>query len=66
MTIHPFRLAILGVDHPHGAGWRESLAQLSGEVEIVAVVPRFDGAVTSLEERYAHLPRFTTVDELLA
>ncbi len=61
-----FRLAFLGVDHPHGAGWRESLGLLAEEIELVALVARFDGSLTSLEERYAHLPRFETVDELVA
>ncbi len=61
----PFRVAFIGVDHPHGAGWRESLAQLTDEIEIVALVPRFDDGVTSLEERYAHLPRFGMVAELI-
>ena len=31
-----------------------------------AIVPGFGGALTSLEERYAALPRFATVDELIA
>jgi predicted dehydrogenase len=61
----PFRIAFLGVDHPHGAGWRESLAQLGDEVVIAAIVPGFNGALTSLEERLADVPRFETVDELL-
>src|SRR5687768_9266678 len=61
----PFRLAIFGIDHPHGSGWRESLLQLADEIEIVALVPRFGGATTSLEERLAHLPRFESLAELL-
>lgn len=65
MTPSPFRLAMLGVDHPHGAGWRESLAQLPDEIDVVAFVPRFGGATTSLEERYAHLPRLAAMDDLL-
>jgi len=62
----PFRVACLGLDHPHGAGWRELLPHLGDEVEVVAVVPAFGGAVTSLEERHARLPRFDTLAELLA
>lgn len=65
MPTSPFRLAILGIDHPHGSGWRESLFQLAGEIEIVALAPRFGGATTSLEERIAHVPRFETIDEFL-
>lgn len=61
----PFRLAVLGIDHPHGAGWRESLFQLAGGIEIVALAPRFGGGTTSLEERIAHLPRFETIEELI-
>ena len=41
----PFRLAFLGVDHPHGAAWRESLFQLGGEVEFTALVPEFPGSI---------------------
>src|SRR5438034_148634 len=52
------RLAFLGIDHPHGAHWREQLANFTGEAEIVAFVPSFGGGTASLEERYAHLPRF--------
>lgn len=39
---------------------------MADEIEIVALVPRFDGDVTSLEERYAHLSRFQAVEELIA
>ena len=47
------RLAFLGIDHPHGAHWRQQLANFAGEVEIVAFVPSFGGGTASLEERYA-------------
>jgi predicted dehydrogenase len=60
------RLAFIGIDHPHGSGWRETLAQLNDETEIVALVPRFGGATASLEERLAHVRRFETVEELIA
>lgn len=62
----PFRIAFIGVDHPHGAGWRELLPHLGGDVELTALVPAFAGGVTSLEERYARLPRFPGVAELVA
>lgn len=61
----PIRLAFLGIDHPHGAHWRQQLANFTGEVEIVAFVPSFGGGTTSLEERYAELPRFESVSALL-
>jgi len=61
-----FRLAFLGIDHPHGAGWRESLLQLPEGVQVTAVVPAFNGGTTSLEERLAEVPRFDSVDELLS
>jgi predicted dehydrogenase len=61
----PFRIAFVGIDHPHGAGWRESLGNLSGAAEITAIVPRFDGTTHSLEERHARAKRFETVDELI-
>jgi predicted dehydrogenase len=59
------RLAFLGIDHPHGAHWRQQLANFSGEAEIVAFVPSFGGGTASLEERYAALPRFDSVSALL-
>jgi predicted dehydrogenase len=62
----PLRLAFLGIDHPHGAHWRQMLANFAGEIEIVAFVPGFAGGSASLEERYAELPRFDTVKDLLA
>ena len=59
------RIAILGIDHPHGMGWRESLALVDDAIEITALMPAFDGALASLEERHAKLPRFETVEALL-
>ena len=46
-------------------GWRESLTHVRDELEITALMPAFDNATASLEERLAKLPRFDTVDELL-
>ncbi|MFT4586467.1 MAG: putative dehydrogenase [Candidatus Binatia bacterium] len=62
----PFRIAFLGIDNPHGAGWRETLANFGDEIEITAIVPGFGGATTSLEERHSRAPRFETVDDLIA
>lgn len=62
----PLRLAFLGIDHPHGAHWRQMLGNFAGEAEIVAFVPSFGGGTASLEERYAQLPRFGSAKELLA
>lgn len=62
----PLRVAFIGVDHPHGAGWRESLALVPDELVLTAIVPEFPGTTTSLEERHARLPRYSTVEELLA
>ena len=61
-----FRVAFVGIDNPHGSGWRDLLVNLEDQLQIVALVPGYDGGTTSLEERYAHLPRFDTVDDLLA
>jgi predicted dehydrogenase len=61
----PLRVAFVGVDHPHGAGWRGSIAQVS-EFSLTALVPEFPGSIHSLEERHAQLPRFESLDELLA
>jgi predicted dehydrogenase len=60
------RLAFLGIDHPHGSHWRQQIANFSGQAEFVAFVPSFGGGTASLEERYAQLPRYETVTELLA
>jgi predicted dehydrogenase len=60
------RLAFLGIDHPHGAHWRQQLANFGGEAEIVAFVPAFGGGAASLEERFASVPRFDSVTKLLA
>jgi predicted dehydrogenase len=61
-----FRIAFLGVDHPHGAHWRELLLNSRGDIEIAAIVPCYKGGLASLEERYAETPRFETVEKLLA
>lgn len=61
-----FRVAFIGVDHPHGAAWRESLLNLGSEVCITALVPEFGGGLASLEESIANVPRFGSVAELLA
>ena len=61
----PLRIAVLGIDHPHGMGWRESLRQVLDAVKITALVPAFDNGTTSLEQRYTDLPRFETVEALL-
>lgn len=60
-----FRVAFIGLDNPHGAGWRDLVANLQDEIEIVALVPGYQGATTSLEEQYAGLPRFENVEQLL-
>lgn len=62
----PLRLALVGIDHPHGAHWRATLENFRDEIAITAIVPAFDGGLTSLEERFAEVPRFGTVDELIA
>ena len=62
---HPLRIAFVGVDHPHGAGWRDLLANFTSDIVIAAVVPGPDGSLCSLEERFAHLPRFASVTKLI-
>ncbi len=61
-----FRLAWMGVDHPHGSAWRELLANMAEQIEIVAIMPRYDGQTHSLEERFTNLPRFEQVADLIA
>lgn len=60
------RLAFLGIDHPHGAHWRQQLANFRDEAEIVAFVPFFGDGTSSLEEQFASLPRFDSVSQLVA
>jgi predicted dehydrogenase len=60
------RLAFLGIDHPHGAHWRQQLANFADQAEIVAFMPSFNGGTASLEERYAALPRYKSVSDLLS
>jgi predicted dehydrogenase len=62
----PFRIAFIGVDHPHGAGWRESLKNLGDDVQIAAIVPGFGGTTYSLEERHGAAPRFESIQKLIA
>jgi predicted dehydrogenase len=59
------RLALVGVDHPHGAHWRQSLGNFADRLRITAVVPAFGGATASLEEKLAGVPRFADVDALV-
>jgi predicted dehydrogenase len=61
----PFRIALIGIDHPHGAAWRELFPHVGVPVEVAAIVPAFGGAISSLEEKYARVPRFETIDQLL-
>lgn len=61
----PLRLAVLGIDHPHGAGWRQLLELFAEEIEITAIVPGFGGATASLEERLTPARRFDSVEALL-
>lgn len=61
----PFRVAVVGVDHPHGAHWRQLFTQFPRDIEVVAIVPGFGGSLASLEERYASVPRFDSLAELL-
>lgn len=59
------RLAFIGVDHPHGAHWRQLLSTFAEEAQLVALVPGFGGGTASVEERYADLPRFDNVGQLI-
>ena len=34
-------------------------------IEVTAIVPALGGAVTSLEEKYANVPRYATIDRLI-
>ena len=63
----PLRLAFLGIDNPHGAAWRELLFEnFAHEIEITALVPGFEGATTSLEEKLSAVPRFDDAGDLIS
>lgn len=66
MNSDSFRVAFVGIDHPHGSGWRESLGELGEAAALVAVVPGFSNSLASLEERHSALPRFDRVEDLVA
>ncbi len=59
------KIAFIGVDNPHGAGWRDLFANVEQEAELSAFVPHFDGSIASLEEKYSALPRHDTVSALI-
>jgi len=61
-----FRLAFIGADHPHGFGWRQTLSHFEDQLTMTAIVPGFGGATASLEETLSDVPRFATVEELIA
>lgn len=63
--VQPLKLALIGIDHPHGAAWRELLTHFADQVQVVAIVPAFGGSTTSLEEKYARLPQYSSVEDLL-
>ena len=56
---------MLGVDNPHGAGWRDLLLNVPERATLTALVPGYGGSTTNLEERYADLPRYDSVDALI-
>ena len=62
----PLRLAFLGVDNPHGAGWRDLFVHFENAAELAGFYPGFGGAIASLEERYAQCTRYETVEDLIA
>jgi predicted dehydrogenase len=64
-TPTPVRLAFVGVDNPHGAAWRDLLLHFGSDLKLTALVPAYDGSTTSLEERFARLPRFESVEDLI-
>ncbi len=64
--MNPFRIAFLGVDHPHGAGWRELFPHFGDDIQVTALLPAFGGAVASLEERFSTVPRFESVEQLIS
>jgi len=60
-----FRLAFVGVDHPHGWLYRESLRRMP-EVEVVAFYARRADEATTLQEPYMSRPVYTSISRLLA
>jgi predicted dehydrogenase len=61
----PLRLAFIGVDNPHGAGWRDLIANVTSEATITSLVPMYGGTTASLQQCYVDLPRYTSTTELI-
>jgi len=60
-----FRLAFVGVDHPHGWLYRESLKRMP-EVEVVAFYARSEDETKTLQEPFTSRPVYTSISRLLA
>jgi len=60
-----FRLAFVGVDHPHGWLYRESLKRMP-EVEVVAFYARSEDEKKTLQEPFTSRPVYTSISRLLA
>ncbi len=60
-----FQLAFVGVDHPHGWLYRESLKRIP-EIEVVAFYARRADATKTLQAPYTSKPVYTSISRLLA
>ncbi|MBT3890999.1 MAG: Gfo/Idh/MocA family oxidoreductase [Planctomycetaceae bacterium] len=65
MTL-PLKLAFIGVDNPHGAGWRDLIANVTAEATITSIVPMYGGTTASLQQCYVNLPRYASITELIS
>ncbi|MHB1294962.1 MAG: Gfo/Idh/MocA family protein [Anaerolineae bacterium] len=62
---NPVRLALVGIDHPHAAGYRETVQQMP-EVEIVGLYdPDPASSASQLDEPLWRLPLYSDLEELL-
>ncbi len=60
-----FRLAVIGIDHPHGGMYRELLKQ-TPEIDVVAFYAHRETERRMLREPFASLPVYTSLSKMLA
>jgi predicted dehydrogenase len=59
------RMVQLGVEHPHAAAYRQTLALFPERIEVVGFLARSGDTSTVIGEQFAGVPVFHSLDELL-
>lgn len=58
------RMVQLGIDHPHAASYRQTLALFPDRIQVVGFLAR-EGDTTVIDAPFAEVPVFTSLDDLL-